>query len=406
MQTDVRHVDVRRLPLEFRGQRVRAAGRHGFPQLVQDREPRLGPAALPAQGHPGPQPARRTSTSAVRRPDGNDTPKRPRTAQTTCPSACRWTTASRRGRREENRSDDARDNDRSLPRGAICRWSRRRSLVLAVRGRQRLCRRSSRPTAGQNPWLAPSQRDGRHRRRTVSRRTVQLFNPAFLIGAQAGRLDVGAAVDQADEDRFQPLFDSFDSCVTDTAIASNRHDHFPAGFGVTRPLLGQATARSRSGSSLADRNEFGYVFSEEIREPQSEQRPRDAVLQNRTYKVTGTLRDLGVGAAAAVTPDVSLGAALHYAYGRATRTSSDRVRPATRPELREHRKRMGPLRRQRDLRLPGPCQRTHLNVASPRPAAQGGRRLAQRSYEASAGTAFRHHRGRWPPRQASAILAQ
>ena len=50
-QADLRLVGLRRLLLEFRGQRVRAARRQRLPQLVQGGEPGQRAAALPAEGH-------------------------------------------------------------------------------------------------------------------------------------------------------------------------------------------------------------------------------------------------------------------------------------------------------------------------------------------------------------------
>ncbi|MBC8426835.1 hypothetical protein H8E07_22200 [bacterium] len=58
------------------------------------------------------------------------------------------------------------------------------------------------------------------------------LNPAMLSAEQDNRLDGAVALYQDHEDRFQPLWDSFGSYVTDTAIASQRHHYFDSGFGA------------------------------------------------------------------------------------------------------------------------------------------------------------------------------
>ncbi len=53
-----------------------------------------------------------------------------------------------------------------------------------------------------------------------------IFNPALLMDEKGYRLDAGVMLDQEHEDRFQPLFDSFDSWVVDAAIAANRNHYW------------------------------------------------------------------------------------------------------------------------------------------------------------------------------------
>ena len=59
-----------------------------------------------------------------------------------------------------------------------------------------------------------------------------VFNPAFLVVETGKRVDGGIVLNQEHEDRFQPLFDSFDSWVADAAIASNRSHSFQSDFGT------------------------------------------------------------------------------------------------------------------------------------------------------------------------------
>ncbi len=138
-----------------------------------------------------------------------------------------------------------------------------------------------------------------------------VMNPAELGEATGWRLDGGAALSQDHEDRFQPLYDSFNSYVTDTAIASNRHHFFDSGFGVARSL----TDRLGVGASLTTAYAFDYEFSEELRNPDPFADPRDGILEEREWRLDGSLRDLGLGAALELSRYVTIGAAAHYVFG-------------------------------------------------------------------------------------------
>lgn len=152
------------------------------------------------------------------------------------------------------------------------------------------------------------------------------FNPAFLVVETGRRLDAGFVLDQEHEDRFQPLFDSFDSWVVDAAIASNRSHFWQSGFGyATR--VGNGPRAVALGLSLVDRFPYGYEFSEELRNPSpfppgSGEPARDMLIAVRERTVTGTLRALSLGAAAETSDKVSLGAALNYYYGTRLDASS------------------------------------------------------------------------------------
>lgn len=152
-----------------------------------------------------------------------------------------------------------------------------------------------------------------------------VLNPAFLSLETGWRLDGGLALDQDHEDRFQPLFDTFDSFITDAGIASNRSHAWQTGFAAAGRLLDHEGERGVSlGLSLAGRHSFAYEFDEELRNPSPFDDPRDAIMEARNREVTGTLRALSLGAGAAIHERVSLGAALHYNFG--TRLETRTVR--------------------------------------------------------------------------------
>jgi len=83
-----------------------------------------------------------------------------------------------------------------------------------------------------------------------------VLNPAMLAaGPDETRVDGALSLSQAHEDRFIPLFDTFNSWVTDTAIATNRHHYFGTGFGVARRLP-VAWRPVTAALSLTDRYSF------------------------------------------------------------------------------------------------------------------------------------------------------
>ena len=147
-----------------------------------------------------------------------------------------------------------------------------------------------------------------------------IFNPAMLTsGPSDGRLDLSLSMDQEHEDRFQPLFDSFNSWVADAAIASNREHYWQTGFAIAGAPLGEKTP-VRVGLSLVDRYPFQYTFSEELRNPspfppQDDDPARDQIIELREREVRGTLRTLSLGVGADVDDEIAIGMAVHYAFG-------------------------------------------------------------------------------------------
>ncbi len=150
-----------------------------------------------------------------------------------------------------------------------------------------------------------------------------VLNPACLALGEDWRADAALALVQVHEDRFVPLFDTFGSYVTDTAIASNRHHHFGAGFALAKRLP-VAWRPVTVALSLTDRYSFVYDFSETVRDPDSFATYRDAVLQDRAVEIDGALRALSGGAGIQLSDRLALGLAAHYAFG--TRAQVTRVR--------------------------------------------------------------------------------
>jgi hypothetical protein len=156
-----------------------------------------------------------------------------------------------------------------------------------------------------------------------------LFNPSLLTDEQGYRFDVGGMLDQEHEDRFQPLFDTFDSWVVDAAIASNRHHYWQTGFAASGRFFRGTTRPVVLSLSLADRYPYSYVFDEELLNPSpfppAQGEPaRDLLIEERRREIGGSLRTLSLGGATEVHERLSVGAAVHYAFG--TRTELNTVR--------------------------------------------------------------------------------
>lgn len=141
-----------------------------------------------------------------------------------------------------------------------------------------------------------------------------VLNPAMLSRETGWRVDAAAAVTEAHEDRFVPLYDTFGDYVTETAIATNRHNYWKTGFGVAHGVPWRFGNLAYS-LALADRYDFSYDFVEELRNPDPFAANRDELLQNRRVEIDGTLRALSGGVASEVTPWWSLGLSVNYNFG-------------------------------------------------------------------------------------------
>lgn len=149
-----------------------------------------------------------------------------------------------------------------------------------------------------------------------------IYNPAFLTDEESVRVDGGFSLDQEHEDRFVPLFDSFDSWVTDAAIASNRFHYWQAGFGIAQRLNTDGRPVT-VGLSLTDRYPYQYNFYEEVRNPSFYPvEERDFLIEARELEVSGTMRNLSFGTGLELHERFSIGAAVHYAFGKRTETIS------------------------------------------------------------------------------------
>jgi hypothetical protein len=156
-------------------------------------------------------------------------------------------------------------------------------------------------------------------------------NPAMLSWmTDRVLLDVNGGFLQATEDRFAPLYDTFNSYVAETTVASNRnHYGLAQGGALLRP---SADRPMIVGVGIFDRYSFDYDYAEEIRDPEGRTSVvpdgvRDQVIQVRDYRIQGRLRSITAGYGMSLPYRLSLGLSIHRYFG----TLEHRARTETMP---------------------------------------------------------------------------
>ncbi len=205
-------------------------------------------------------------------------------------------------------------------RGSVCRSIRILTLVLAAASLLASPARAftTLDAAYGTPWDAENPRTAAMG--SVGAALYQgagnlVSNPAMLAYMD-GRIlvELNGGFLQANEDRYQPLYNSFDSYVTDTVIASNRNSYGQLQGGV---LFSLSREHAMSfGIGVFDRYIFDYDYSEEIRDPSPFVDTRDAVIQLRQYHIEGRLRSITAGWGMEVIPRLSLGLSVNYYLGK------------------------------------------------------------------------------------------
>jgi hypothetical protein len=138
-------------------------------------------------------------------------------------------------------------------------------------------------------------------------------NPATLTFERGSRLSLTGTMLRTSENRFVPLFDTFDSYVDETAIAINDATFYALNGGVTLDRWG------KNGPVLAaaifDRLDPRYHYFDERRSTAT----TDQVVAHRYIDTEGVLRALAAGVAMPLSDgDASVGVALNYYFGTIT----------------------------------------------------------------------------------------
>jgi hypothetical protein len=145
------------------------------------------------------------------------------------------------------------------------------------------------------------------------------FNPATLLPeTRWGSVDFSLGLAQATEDRLVPLWDSFNSYVDDTIVATNRRRYGNATGGAIVRLPGTDMALA---IGVFDRYDFRYDYFEEFRNPvgTTTGNVRDHVIETRTIEQAGALRAISAGYSAEIADRVQLGLAVHRYTGDPSR---------------------------------------------------------------------------------------
>jgi hypothetical protein len=150
-------------------------------------------------------------------------------------------------------------------------------------------------------------------------------NPALLGSLEGkGHVELSLGIRQVNEDRFQPLFDSFSSFTNETAVAVNRNSYAGVHGGVLYGIGEEA--KMAVGVGLFERYDFDYDYFEEIRDPEG--RPfwvpngvRDQIVQLRDYQIDGRLRSATIGYGMEVSSRFNLGLSVHRYFGEVSQSA-------------------------------------------------------------------------------------
>lgn len=126
---------------------------------------------------------------------------------------------------------------------------------------------------------------------------------------RGGTLQLSGGLARASENRFVPLYDTFDSYVHETAIAVNDHGYGAADFGATfsDPRLGGLVL----GLSSAEAYDPRYDYYDERRTTAT----TDQIVSERFVSTTGTLRQTGLSVSRAFPRGLAGGVGLNVYTG-------------------------------------------------------------------------------------------
>jgi len=137
-------------------------------------------------------------------------------------------------------------------------------------------------------------------------------NPAALALMPGTRLQLQGSLSRASENRFVPLFDTFDSFVDETAIAVNDNGYGSVQGGFVLDRTGGHKVLVSVG--IFNRYDPRYDYYDELRSSDV----GDSLLNNKLITTEGVLRSLTAGVAIPIGEGSSLGAAVNYYFGTLT----------------------------------------------------------------------------------------
>jgi long-subunit fatty acid transport protein len=142
-------------------------------------------------------------------------------------------------------------------------------------------------------------------------------NPALLATIDSrAHLDFQVGIREANEDRFVPLYDTFDDLVAETAYALNRNSYASAQGGLVLQLPGEGQGAISVG--LYDRYDADFDYEEEVRSTTT-----DELEQFNRLSSDGRLRSLSFGYGREILPSIHLGLAAHRYFGTFTQVTEE-----------------------------------------------------------------------------------
>ena len=137
-------------------------------------------------------------------------------------------------------------------------------------------------------------------------------NPANLVLLRGNRAQFTGALSRASENRLVPLFDTFDSFVDETAIASNDNGYGDLQGGVVLDNWGSRGVIVSGG--VFTRYDPRYDYFDELRTSDTS----DTLRNNKIIQTQGLLRTATVGLALPFGDGSGLGIAVNYYFGTLT----------------------------------------------------------------------------------------
>ncbi len=137
-------------------------------------------------------------------------------------------------------------------------------------------------------------------------------NPAAMVLTPGTRAQIEGSLSRASENRFVPLFDTFDSFVDETAIAVNDNGYGGVQGGFVLDRWGKRGILVSVG--IFNRYDPRFDYLDELRS----QDVGDTLLNNKIITSEGMLRSLSAGVALPLGEGSSLGAAVNYYFGTFT----------------------------------------------------------------------------------------
>ena len=134
-------------------------------------------------------------------------------------------------------------------------------------------------------------------------------NPGALLLGSGSRVQLAGGVIRASEDRYVPLFDTFDSFVDEAAIAINEHAYGSAAAGLLWDPGRWHGLRLAAG--VLERLDPRYDYYDERRTTAT----TDQIVSERFIRTRGALRTASLGAMVPIVPEVGFGVTYHRWFG-------------------------------------------------------------------------------------------